>query len=428
MESDSPPPIEYEVPSWACPPQSSFQLEIIKSGLVVDEMLFEPGKSKDHYVLGRLPVCDVRMEHGSISRYHAVLQFGPEGAFIFDLGSAHGTFVNKGRVESRRYILLPPDTVLRFGESTRLYALSTLSTAEKDTGPEAWDSAPLEYLRQWLKSRDEQIEYETEPVEDSTEFHCTVYVPRSLVPGLDSSLDAPTAEANGPSKKAALEAAARSMCELLSSAGAFIVEPFKMRPSLVDRRNEEREADADSFYDRTQSKRPHTPIERIETAASLYKQEFGLLQAITTIQCQIADAESILTGATGEEDDIDVVLMAATRSQATKDLSRYRSKLSESEAQLHRVQRLLAVADPKEEQRPSESNTGSNKVMHTPRSAAAKEGPQLDLPAKKTRVETRPPSPAPNLRAAVVEETEEWLPPDSTESLEAQRLKAKYGY
>lgn len=43
------------------------------------------------------------LEHPSASRLHAVLQFkgAAGGAFLYDAGSAHGTFLNKRRLKPR---------------------------------------------------------------------------------------------------------------------------------------------------------------------------------------------------------------------------------------------------------------------------------------------------------------------------------------
>jgi hypothetical protein len=44
-------------------------------------------------------------------------------AFIYDLSSAHGTFLNKKKIEERKYIRLHVGDQLRFGASSRLYLL-----------------------------------------------------------------------------------------------------------------------------------------------------------------------------------------------------------------------------------------------------------------------------------------------------------------
>ncbi len=55
---------------------------------------------KDHFTFGRSPASDVVLEHPSSSRLHAVLQYrGADGqAFLYDAGSAHGTFLNKKQI------------------------------------------------------------------------------------------------------------------------------------------------------------------------------------------------------------------------------------------------------------------------------------------------------------------------------------------
>ena len=50
--------------------------------------------------------AQVPMEHPSISRLHAVLQFRASdgAAFLYDPGSAHGTIVNKQRIPAQQYV------------------------------------------------------------------------------------------------------------------------------------------------------------------------------------------------------------------------------------------------------------------------------------------------------------------------------------
>ncbi|KAG7254366.1 hypothetical protein CRUP_010749 [Coryphaenoides rupestris] len=99
-----------------------YELEILKNGAIVDTL---PLTRSSYFVVGRLPVCDVSLEHPSISRYHGVLQcrgrcggedgYGEEdeeggsssssscsseakGFYIHDLGSTHGTVVNKNKI------------------------------------------------------------------------------------------------------------------------------------------------------------------------------------------------------------------------------------------------------------------------------------------------------------------------------------------
>ena len=97
-------------------------------------------------VFGRLPVCDVPLEHPSISRYHAVLQYRPTSApttedqgegggplsfgtpneagfYVYDLGSTHGSFLNKSKLQPRVYYKVRVGQMVKFGGSSRLFVL-----------------------------------------------------------------------------------------------------------------------------------------------------------------------------------------------------------------------------------------------------------------------------------------------------------------
>ncbi|XP_040917335.1 kanadaptin isoform X2 [Toxotes jaculatrix] len=126
------PPLPYTEPPWGgIAPDTPYAFEILKNGAIVDRV---PLTHRSFFVVGRLPVCDVSLEHPSISRYHAVIQFrgqagegesvGEErGFYVHDLGSTHGTVVNKNKIPPKTYIRLRVGHVLKFGGSTRLFIL-----------------------------------------------------------------------------------------------------------------------------------------------------------------------------------------------------------------------------------------------------------------------------------------------------------------
>lgn len=129
---------------------------MIKNGiqLPVDERvrLF----SYDHVILGRQPATRLHPDrsagstatllHPSVSRAHAVLVFGPgpnqssepAGWHLCDLGSTHGTFVNKHRLPTDRFVRLHVGYVLRFGASTRLLVLHGPDSDVEPETPETW--------------------------------------------------------------------------------------------------------------------------------------------------------------------------------------------------------------------------------------------------------------------------------------------------
>ncbi|BAS97233.1 Os06g0275900 [Oryza sativa Japonica Group] len=87
-------------------------------------------------MFGRIDLCDFVLEHPTISRFHAVLQFRNDGeVFLYDLGSTHGSFINKTQVKKKIYVEIHVGDVIRFGQSSRLYIFqgpSELMPPEKD--------------------------------------------------------------------------------------------------------------------------------------------------------------------------------------------------------------------------------------------------------------------------------------------------------
>ena len=122
-EQVTPPPFQYQEPSWGGVSDKPYSLEILKNGTIVDTFKLE---GKSHFTVGRLPICDVPFEHPSLSRYHAILQFKtapspekPVGFYLYDLDSTHGTQHNKRKCFPRTFYRLRVGHMLRFGGSTR---------------------------------------------------------------------------------------------------------------------------------------------------------------------------------------------------------------------------------------------------------------------------------------------------------------------
>lgn len=120
--------IPYKEPPWGGlnpPPEndkSLYTLEELKSGVIVRTHEL----SKSYQVVGRLPTCDIQLEHPSLSRYHAILQFKavgssdkPAGFYLYDLNSTHGTFHNKNKCFPKTYYRLRVGHMIKFGGSTR---------------------------------------------------------------------------------------------------------------------------------------------------------------------------------------------------------------------------------------------------------------------------------------------------------------------
>ena len=97
-----------------------YTLEVMKNGQIMENKAVH---EKAHYTFGRSPGSDVVLEHPSSSRLHAVLVFrATDGqAFLYDAGSAHGSFLNKKQIAAKTHV------PLRCSPETRPTSLSNLS-------------------------------------------------------------------------------------------------------------------------------------------------------------------------------------------------------------------------------------------------------------------------------------------------------------
>ncbi|XP_004524183.1 kanadaptin [Ceratitis capitata] len=147
----------YKIPSWSQAPSDSvhYKFEVLKSGQIISEI--ENLQKQAVWKFGRLPppANDLELAHPTISRFHAILQYRPktqltksdsesdtldtkdgppEGWYIFDLNSTHGTFLNKQRIPSQVFIRIRVGHMLRLGASTRSYILQG---PQEDEEPES---------------------------------------------------------------------------------------------------------------------------------------------------------------------------------------------------------------------------------------------------------------------------------------------------
>jgi hypothetical protein len=149
----APAPAEsYKPPAWSESPGTAFFLEVLKNGQIVEKI---DVSEKAFYTFGRdKGSVDVGLQHGSISRLHAVLQHGQgDKIFVFDT-STHGTSCNKKRVPRQAYFRVNVGDVLKFGESSRLYIVG----GPEDFQPAEYESENLKKLRLKLEARAEKEE------------------------------------------------------------------------------------------------------------------------------------------------------------------------------------------------------------------------------------------------------------------------------
>lgn len=69
----STPELEYDQPTWSSLPTQKIFVETVKQGVILEKVALP--MDKEFLTFGRLPTCYLSMEHPSVSRLHAVLQF-----------------------------------------------------------------------------------------------------------------------------------------------------------------------------------------------------------------------------------------------------------------------------------------------------------------------------------------------------------------
>ena len=123
--------VPYTEPLWSGKAQENYSFEVLKNGSIIGNV---PLSSKPFHVFGRLPSCDVTLEHPSLSRHHAIVQYSviatethEKGWYVYDLDSTHGTWLNKKKITPKVYHRLRVGYILKFGGSSRLHILQVSS-------------------------------------------------------------------------------------------------------------------------------------------------------------------------------------------------------------------------------------------------------------------------------------------------------------
>ncbi|XP_063534488.1 smad nuclear-interacting protein 1 isoform X2 [Cydia strobilella] len=127
------------------------------------------------FLIGRdKKVVDIALEHPSISKQHAALQYRctpftrPDGTqgrrvrpYVIDLDSANGTFVNNKKVEARRYVELLERDVVKFGFSAREYVLlheNSKDDAQDDDNQEPVATSTTDQIKREKRVKQELVE------------------------------------------------------------------------------------------------------------------------------------------------------------------------------------------------------------------------------------------------------------------------------
>uniref|UniRef100_A0A1I8FGA8 FHA domain-containing protein n=1 Tax=Macrostomum lignano TaxID=282301 RepID=A0A1I8FGA8_9PLAT len=106
-------------------------LQVLKSGVEVQNLDLQ---GRSCLTIGRQSDCDLRLEHTVIVQYSGAADSAseseqadstryPSGWYLIDLGSTHGTLVNKVKLPPQQYRRLRVGHVIRLAGSTRLLVL-----------------------------------------------------------------------------------------------------------------------------------------------------------------------------------------------------------------------------------------------------------------------------------------------------------------
>jgi len=135
LETDDQPEPQIELlytpPPWSTPPQTPYFFEVREGDQIVDKI---PVNVKGHYLIGRLPICDIVADDATCSRQHAIVQFRPgdpdqftgqrtDEVYIYDLGSTSGTYVNGMPLQAKAYYPLYKGDILQFGQYACAFVL-----------------------------------------------------------------------------------------------------------------------------------------------------------------------------------------------------------------------------------------------------------------------------------------------------------------
>ncbi|KAF9165648.1 Kanadaptin [Actinomortierella ambigua] len=435
------PPLKYQKPSWSGFPNQQFYFEVIKNGIVIDEILVP---EKQFLVIGRLPFCDLEMEHPSLSRYHAVVQFKSNGeSFIYDLNSSHGTRLNKNKIPAGMHVALKPGDQLRFGESTRIYLFQTKDEVDReeeeqelvrqkirqqsrheDELPEEeeeqrdfdwgmkedavdeeadtvdgdfrqqvdenayYRSDPKKALRNYLQGRGYAYEFE---LEESGPGHARVYTARIRLP-LESAMGPIYGEATTGKKRDAEREAALDACIKLDS---------RANTTARSKKYDDDDDGDDDFYDRTAKvkKSAKKDTQEVVTHESLLEKHSRLQKDMAQLESRIQafDAMEAERKKVEQENDLDayMTMLEKSKGDSKGKMAQDLAILQKEEKRLLKLIELtkpvdyaakLGGAPPKPSSTTSSSSSSSSSTPPKRPASASQEDDQPRDSQKRARV------------------------------------------
>lgn len=185
--------IESKLPPWSTQPLIPVEFNVLKGDRSVDKILLS---RKAFVTLGRTTdTADEGLNHGSISRVHAVVFFKGKEVYLMDLGSTHGTEVNSQLIEANVPVRIYLGSRVQFGKNSRVYELAQSSdinsatTMEPQQGAKGKPSLP-QVPNAWAVSSGAPAPAQSADHSKSTEADLEAEVTQSQEPQLDRASQA----------------------------------------------------------------------------------------------------------------------------------------------------------------------------------------------------------------------------------------------
>ncbi|CAM8968683.1 unnamed protein product [Rhodiola kirilowii] len=386
----------YKIPPWSEPPTLPFFIEVLKGGAIVDNLDLS---KKGAYMFGRVDLCDFTLDHPTISRFHAVLDFpfamiqfkGSNEVYLYDLGSTHGTFVNKNEVKKMVYVELHVGDVLRFGRSTRLYILQGPAELMPPVRLDSDREASLQRARRqaaladgisWGMEEDANEEaeddadevtwqtYKGQLTEKQEKTHEKVIKRLEKIGHMKKEIDAirvkdisqggltqgqQTQIARNEQRISQLMEELENLEETLNESIRESLGARTGKKLAGRKRGEEEEeellSDDDDFYDRTKKPTQKTvESQTVETADSLLDKKEAIMKEIEDNGKLITDErsrlESDIEAKTEAGDPLDAYMSGLSSRLVIDKTEHLEKKLSVLKSELDRIVYLLKIADP----------------------------------------------------------------------------------
>ncbi|KAJ1898052.1 hypothetical protein LPJ66_002986, partial [Kickxella alabastrina] len=344
------PPLPYTPPSNAIRPTHDYIVEVIKDGALLES--HKLNMAQTHFTFGRLPTCDFPMDHVSVSRYHAVLQFTTDEVVICDLGSSHGTFVNKQRVDKREPRRVEVGDQIRFGASSRVWVFGggpqlpepreTVANAKPSNSQKATPfNDPVKSLKAFLTEYDNTYDPEiisgAESLGDNLN---TKYTVRIELPFNDEFGNPLIVTSTGSTRSLAERQACTSALEELASQGIL-----NTHCTTLQSQTQVMEDSDEDCYDLTQSAAKSENV--VETFESLVEKLKRVDEDMVQVQHKLDIAPDGDSRVAAEEvDELDAYMNALASGEQKKDRSALERRITELAGQKERLVSLLRIVAP----------------------------------------------------------------------------------